>query len=134
MFGNYDFKPSPLVRKDRVAYKRYKELVELYREGEIAAATTAISALLDRYCLTFSEYDSLQKTRRAVKALGWDEVRTYHTMLELKLEQNINKKLDMLLKYEKELGLTLFSKLAMANQVKKTEKETEAEKAGFGNL
>ena len=115
-FGNYDFKPTEIIKKDKVAFKKWNEIIKLYTIPDpVGFATTASQGLIERYCLTYSEYMDLRQ--------------------ELELDHSeINKKLDLLLKMEKELLLTPASTIRSIGKNKKEKQETPLEKAGFGNV
>jgi phage terminase small subunit len=112
-----------------------KEIIGLYTESELDFVSTSDAGLIERYCLTYAEYLSLQDVRDEIVARGWDKVKTYHATDELNLDSNINKKLDQLTRMEDRLYLNPLSK--NRNVPKKPAKQPEAsplEKAGFGNV
>jgi phage terminase small subunit len=117
-FGTFDFKPTRRLKKNKIALKKWRETIDLYTSGNVDFVTTSDAGLLERYCLTFAEYYTLQEVRDEIEAKGWDRVKTYHAISELGLETDINKKLDALTKMEDRLFL---NPLAKIRNVPKTE-------------
>jgi len=131
-FGNQDFKMSPLVRKNLHARRKWKEIIELYVMYGVDFVSTSDATILERYCLTYAEYVTLQEVREEVINKGWDKVKTYHAIEELGLENNINKKIDLLTKLEDRLILNPLSKIKTV-PVKQSDKQADPNAAMFGD-
>jgi len=110
-FGDNAFKMPPLVKKNLHARRKWNEIVDLYTEYNVDFVSTSDATAMERYCLTYAEYVNLQEVRDEITAKGWDKVKTYHAIDELNLENNINKKADLLTKMEDRLILNPLSKI-----------------------
>lgn len=133
-FGDQQFKMPVIVKKNKHAKRKWIEIIDLYTTYKIDFVSTSDVTILERYCLTYSEYMELQEVRAEVVSKGWDKVKTYHALKELGLENNINKKMDILTKLEDRLILNPLSKIKTVPTKSKIEEQTELEKAGFGNV
>lgn len=134
-FGTKDFKPTALVKDNPQALKKWKEIVKLYTESGIDFVTTSDAGMLERYCLTYAEYYTLQAVRKEINDKKWDKVKTYHALDNLGLERDVNKKLDALTRMEDRLFLNPLAKIRNVNlQTAKKEKESALSQAGFGNV
>lgn len=131
--GTHDFKAPPEVRRDKVANKKWKEITQLYIDAEIEFVSTADTGILMQYCLAFSQLMYLIKARSEIMAKGWDTVKTYHAIDELGLENNINKKSDLVFKLGKSLYLDPQSRINTIKKKDRTQK-SELEEMGFGNV
>ncbi len=129
--GTKTFRASENIIGDRVAYKRYKEIIKMYREGDISIATTSIAALLERYVILFSQHAELQRIRKKFMP-GRTDLEFMALLEKTKIDSMIHKQSAALLQLEKELGLTLFSKIVPIHSADK--KLTPLDKAGFGDL
>lgn len=114
-FGDYNFKPSNIIKTDRVAYSKWKQLIKLFTKPEpLGLISTSDSGLIERYCLTYSEYIKYRRLKIS--------------------DQEINRKLTLLLQMEKELLLTPAAKIRSAGKNKEQPKQTPLQKAGFGHV
>jgi len=114
--GDYNFKASNIIKKDPVALKKWNEIVKLFTEPEpLGLISTSDSGLMERYCLTYAEYIEMRKSK-------------YIDHKEL------NKKLDLLLKMEKELLLTPASKIRSSGKNQQKQKQSPLERAGYGHV
>ncbi len=117
-FGTYDFKMPTIVKNDKEAAKKWRELIALFTKPEpLGLISTADAGLIERYCLTYSEYIKLKKSKLGAEIIG----------------KVIDKKLDLLLKMERELLLTPAAKIRSSGKNnKKQEKQSPLQKKGFG--
>lgn len=103
--GDNNLKCPDFIKNDEIAYQKWKELVKNYKEAEkdgIQLITSSDVGLLARYCKTFSDYQKLVKQKDNIE----DDIDTL-----LRLENAINKKMDMLIKMEDRLFLNPLSKI-----------------------
>ena len=133
-FGTHDFKAPREVRSDKMAYKKWKEIIDLYKSNKIAFVTTADTTVLMQYCLTYSEYMYLIKARKEIMNKGWDTVKTYHAIDELGLEHNINKKNVLLAKIGKFLFLDPQSRINAIPSKEPVKKKKSPLEMKFGNV
>lgn len=133
-FGDHNFITPSRVKKNKIALKKWKEIISRYQDGEIDFVTTSDTGILERYCLTYAEYYNLQTIRDEIESKGWDIIKTYHAINELGLESDINKKLDLLVKMEDRLFLNPLAKIRNIPKQQKEKQESPLEKQGFGNV
>jgi len=123
--GTQDFKMPKIIRKNKIAKKKWKEIIELF--VEVQFVSTSDTTLLERYCLTYAEYVKLQDVRAEIEKVaeqkGVDVVSTFNKMGEFGLENAINKKMDMLIKMEDRLFLNPLAKLKNIRKKKTIKKE-----------
>jgi phage terminase small subunit len=127
------------VKSDVVAFAKWKEVTKVYKGVDFISSGDV--GVLSRYCMTFSEYMRLLKVYQRVDNIRFDsnELDCYIEEAEefnyrvkkqlrdlitvdaiLKIENAINKKMDMLIKMEDRLFL---NPLAKVKNVPKKEKE-----------
>jgi phage terminase small subunit len=154
-FGDNKLTCPEFVKNDIVAYSKWNEVTSLYKGVDFVSSGD--SGLLARYCMTFSEYQTLLKHRQNINRIDIDfgEARDdleenmaesaaarliakveYMLSIDglLSIETAINKKMDMLIKMEDRLFL---NPLAKVKNVPKKEKEKPVNplvKKGFGNV
>ena len=132
--GTHDFKLPPRIKKNSIAKKKWNEVIDIYKSVEADFASTSDTAIIERYCLTYAEYINLQQVREEIEAKGWDKVKTYHAIDELNLENNINKKMDILTKLEDRLFLNPLAKIRNVPKKESEKKVDPLQRAGFGNV
>lgn len=129
------------VKSDKKAFSKWKELISEYnaaKDNGIDLLKSSDTGLLARYCVTYSEYLKLLDNRKNVEQFDvkWDEfekdlpgsiVQGINTLLRLdplmKIENAINKKMDMLIKMEDRLFLHPLAKIK--NIPKQEEKKAD---------
>jgi phage terminase small subunit len=131
------------VKNDLVAFSKWKELTNLFKDVEAVATTD--SGELARYCKHYSEYIELMEQREFVKKfdVNWekycmdvtefvqDGVNRFLRLDPLmKLEGLINKKSDLLTKLEDRLFLNPISRIK--NVPKKEEEKKDPSVSMFG--
>ena len=103
--GNKMILASDMVMADQVALQKFQHLKSIYKGIEFVGA--ADETLINRYCLTFSQYQQLLefkiKGKNGRKKLTLDEV--------LKLDSRIDKKQELLVKMEDRLFLNPVARL-----------------------
>jgi phage terminase small subunit len=131
------------VKNDVVAYQKWKEIIKIYKDFEFV--TSGDSGILARYCKTYSEYQDLVQHRQRIinfDSLDYDALEILEEQSSeeqaaklfnkinyilsvdgvLKIDAAINKKSDMLIKYEDRIFL---NPLAKVKNVPKKEKPKE---------
>lgn len=68
--GEHKLVCPPYVRRDENAYKKWKEIVKLYKD--IDFVSSADVGLMARYCMAFSEYINLTEHRKACATIRVD--------------------------------------------------------------
>jgi phage terminase small subunit len=131
------------VKNDLVAYKKWKELIIIYKDIEFVTAPDA--GELARYCKHYAEYIELMEQRQAVKKfeVDWesycmqvtefiqDGVNRFLRLDPLiKIDGLINKKSDLLIKLEDRLFLNPVSRIK--NVPKKEEEKEDPSISMFG--
>jgi phage terminase small subunit len=143
-FGTQDFQPSDRLKKNKVALKKWNELIGLYTDGHIEFVSIADQDLLERYCFTHADYiqlldvkDSamLDLGKRVNKETGkkLSELQIYGAISKT-IEKSINKKLQLLLSMDMQLILTPLAKLKNVGRKPGEDKEDPLVKKGFGNV
>lgn len=141
-------KPS-FISKDKIANKLWNDLIKEYQsaaEQGVELLTSSDVGTLALYCKTYSEYEYLVEARQKITNIeidGW-ELEDYLDQVEdpdssgyralqylsqlasvegvLKIENAINKKMDMLLKLQDRLFLNPLAKVKNVPKQKKEEK------------
>ncbi len=137
-FGDHNFIPSSKLKKNKIAYKKWRELVNLYISGNIDFVTTSDNDLLERYCFTFSDLEFLRSVQNEIFKAG-KKAGVSNTGIYLKIDEtNLFKKItmlnDSLLKMGRELILTPISKAGKLHIPPKEKPVDLLEQAGFGNV
>lgn len=131
--GNNNFIITKMVEKNSVAKEKWNEIIQLYLECAADFVSSADIGIIERYCLTYSEYVDLQKARDEIKWQERDAVKTARALYDLGIEDSINKKIDILTKLEDRLFLNPLAKVRnIPKKEKKTSKEDPA-KQMFGD-
>lgn len=135
-FGSQDFRTTARVRRDKIALVKWKEIVKLYRDYGVEFVSTSDAAIIERYCLTYSEYMKLIDVRAKIEDVagrkGADVVNTYKAQSDLGIDNAINKKSDMLTKIEDRLFLNPLSKLRNVSKKSDEDQLPEGEQEMFG--
>ena len=100
------------------AVEKWKELIELFKDVDFVSSSD--TGFIARYCMTYAEYIDL---------LAWSE----RECGNLQIQQAVNKKLDMLIKYEDRMFLTPLSRVRNVPK-KEPEREDPLAKKGFQNV
>lgn len=157
--GDSKLKCPDFVKKDIVAYKKWKEILKIYKEVDFVSSGD--TGLLARYCMTFSEYESLLGARERIAASNSitiedkseicadfalegsytiDQVKKIINIVEyyvslngqLDVETAINKKMDMLIKMEDRLFLNPLAKVKNVPKKQKDDNKPESKWVKFG--
>lgn len=107
--GNQLCKPTERILTDAEALKKWNEIVDIFKT--FSFVTDVDSTFIERYCLTYSEYCQLQDTKNALLSKGLDDIQTFHAMDKINLHYQINKKLEILMKYEDRMFLNPASRI-----------------------
>ena len=150
-FGEHKLTCPAYVKRDVVAYGKWKEIIRLYRDFDFVSSGDV--GLLGRYCKTFSEYYNLVDYRERITniSLPADESeKAYEALSEkygersagkmfekidfimsasgvLAFDTALNKKMDMLLKMEDRLFLSPLAKLKNIPKKEKPVKDNNAD-------
>ena len=157
--GDHRLKCPEFVKNDLTAYKKWKEVIALYKDVDFVGSGDA--GLLARYCKSFSEYQDLLQSFQRIKEIHYDSedldealdgtytddenqekhLFSYKVKKQLRdmisinailaIETAINKKMDMLIKMEDRLFLNPLSKIKSIPK-KPEEKPPESKWAKFG--
>jgi len=140
------------VKKDLYAYKRWKEIMKIYKDAEFVSGGD--TGFLARYCITYSEYIELIGRKKRINSISEnsDDVENYiddnenfenkvkkqlsdmiSTEAILKIDAAINKKMDLLIKME---DRSFLNPLAKVKNIPKSEKKVVDPLAakGYGNV
>ena len=142
-------KPPPFIKNDIIAYGHWKQLMKEYKSASaqgVDILTSSDVGTLALYCKTYSEYEKLLEQYQRIEKIAIDEhilsdyfdrceevhelearAQMYLTKLAsvegiLKIETAINKKMDMLLKFQDRLFLNPLAKVKNIPKPKKEEK------------
>ena len=118
-FGNKEFVPSDIVKKNKCALKKWNEIIGLYTQYNVDFVSTSDASIIERYCLTYAEYITLQAVRGRIEAMRLNKIETYLEISRLNLESDINKKSELLTKLEDRLILNPLSKIKVVPVQKK---------------
>jgi len=129
------FKMPSSLKRNREAIKKWLEVVSIYQGLDFV--TDADTGAIERYCLLYSDWLDLQKSRSRIfrenrKMKVSDEI-TLEKISDLQIDEKISKKLDQILKLEDRLFLNPLSKVRSLPKGKKEKTEpSELDKMGFG--
>jgi phage terminase small subunit len=119
---------AALLKGNSEARKKFIEITDMYKAYNYRFVTTADTPTLTEYCIAWSEYIALQKTRKKLikdsdKFDAW-----------MKVESRIDKKNEVLIKLGSLLYLTPASRLKVHDvpDMKKPEKDRRREEEMFG--
>lgn len=133
-FGDENLIVPKHIRKNKVAYKKWRELSQLYSNVEYVASPD--SDLIAMYCQAYSEYLEAMEQKTAIstegKSKGFNTVTIQDMLNKLNIDYKIMKLRESLMKMEKELYLTPTARLKNVGRKEKEKDETPIEKAGFG--
>ena len=130
--GDKIYKVPDSVKKSKVAKFKWFEIMNLYKESDVAITTNADIGLLERYCLTYAEYQQLIDVKRLATERSSDAIAAIGLIHELRVDTKINQKNTILLKMDTELFLTPLSKCrAIPRKTAKDSKKEEMKKQGF---
>jgi phage terminase small subunit len=130
--GNNTFKVTQKILDNEVALQKWNELVKLYKD--IDFVTSIDIGAIEKYCLSHAEYYKLIECKMELEKKIKDKLKLYHAIDELNLDNNINKKLDMLIKLEDRLFLNPLSRIKSIPKKEPEKPKSELEKLGFGNV
>lgn len=103
--GSKTIVASEMVMKDQVALQEFQHLKAIYKGIDIVGA--ADETLINRYCTTFSQYQSLLE----YKIKGRNGRRKFNLDELLQLDARIDKKQELLIKMEDRLFLNPVARL-----------------------
>ena len=137
--GDQNITEPGSVRRNKSAHLKWIEIISIYKETAADFVSSADVSILEMYCITWSEYQELLKVRkelnRQIKTKGLDSLKGTAFANKLNLENNVNKKLDMLIKMQDRIYLNPLSRVkSIPREAKGEREETPLEKAGFGNV
>jgi phage terminase small subunit len=130
--GNDEFIVTQKILDNKVALCKWNELVEQYKD--IDFVTSIDIGSIEKYCLTHAEYYELLECKIELEKKIKDKLKLYHAIDELNLDQNINKKLDMLIKLEDRLFLNPLSRIKSVPIKPEEKPASRLEQLGFGNV
>lgn len=131
--GNSNFQPTARVLADKEALKRWNEVCKIFNGFQFV--TDVDTSFIEKYCLTHSEYCQLQETRNDILNKNLDNLQTFHAMDKIHLHYQINKKLDMLIKFEDRMFLNPASRIRNIPQKQEEVKKVDPlDKYGLINV
>lgn len=101
--------PPPRVLEDPEALKKWKEVCGIFKDFQFV--TDVDTTFVEKYCLAYSEYCQLQETRKEILSKELDNLQTFHAMDKIHLHYQINKKLEILIKFEDRMFLNPASRI-----------------------
>ena len=119
--GDKSFHAPKTIIDDKVAFRKWKEIMELYKESSVEIVSSADTGLLERYCQTYSQYDLLIRARNQAIAQSSNDLQAILVISERKIDASINRLNSLLLKMDTELFLTPLSKARAVPRTKKTD-------------
>lgn len=156
--GEHKFIVPPDVKADPEAHRKWREVTKIYKDNKLKFVTTVDTGTIARYCLAYSEYLELIRTRRDLAAIEYPDMddldyrMTNMTIDEigkkraqrlfdmfdyfmaidglLKLDKNINSKQKTLLDFENVLFLHPLARIR-AVPVEKAKPKDPAADDGF---
>lgn len=133
--GDQAFTPTPEVKQDPEALKKWNELVTMYTDFGFTFVTTADTALLAQYCLTYSEYIHAVTVRRVYLDLFKDDPAAQHAWIEhTGIDTLLNKKNELLVKIGQRLYLDPVSRIAATPKGKLRKKSDPLKDKGLDNV
>ena len=131
--GNSSFKKPEELKGREHAERKWIEVVKIYKDAGINFVSSSDIGIISRYCLTYQEYLDAQKI---LSLLSGDPVSVFlDPDVYIKLQNNVNKKNDILTKLEDRLFLNPLAKIkTVPPKEVKNPVPTELERKGFGNL
>ncbi len=131
--GGKLYKPTRAIVENPIALSKWNEIVDIFDGFKFV--TDVDTGIIERYCLTYSEYMQLNETKNEIMNNGKSNLDIYGLMEDINLHQHINKKLDILLKYEDRIFLNPASRIRnIPAKPEKPKKTDPADSLGFGNL
>lgn len=157
-FGGEELKPNEQVKSDPLALQTFTELAKLY-EGQNFVSSADLGAI-NEYCLTYSELRELTKVQKRVNNIDIDEIHAQEAYIAevlgvkpvgaraiaklfekldflvsvqgyLKIDTQINKKRDLLIKLSDRLFLNPLAKVKNVGKQPEKRPEDPIENAGF---
>lgn len=136
--GDSEIHEPMTVRRNRCAHEKWLEIIGIFRDTEADFVSSADISILEMYCVTWSEYQELLSVRKELKKQmrqkDTDILKGSALANKLNLENNINKKLDMLIKMQDRIYLNPLSRVRNIGRAKQEREENPLQVAGFGNL
>lgn len=132
--GTLNFVMPERVKKIEYARKKWNELIGLFTDSAaFNLVTTADAGLIERYCLTYAEYHTLQDIRQEIVSMYPDDLKRQYELTSLKqLEGKINTKNKILVDLEDHLYLTPLARIrSVIKKEEKQEAEDPLKKMGF---
>jgi len=153
--GDLNFTAPADIKKDKLALKKWREVVKIYRDAQLTVVSNTDTGAIARYCILYSEYWQLSEQRRKISAFDFPDddtneilaitdddysrarsrrlynIMEYFTRLDglLKLDDKINRKLKAILDIEDRIFLNPAAKVRTL-PIKRKPKEPD----GIGDL
>lgn len=131
-FGENVFVATKKILENEIALQKWNELILQYKN--IDFVTSIDIGSIEKYCLTYAEYYELIECKKELEQKIKDKIKLYHAIDELNLDHTINKKLDMLIKFEDRLFLNPLSRIKVIPIEKEEKKDNYLDTLGFGNI
>ena len=130
--GEHVFVVTENILQNETALNKWKELVKIYEGFDFV--TNVDVGVIEKYCLTHADYFELLEMKIRIKEEYPEPTLYLQALNELKLSNEINKKLDMLIKLEDRLFLNPLSRIKAVPPKPEEKKESLLDSLGFGNV
>lgn len=115
------------------AIAKWNQLVTIYENFEFVSEIDI--GIMEKYCICHAEYYYLLEIKNELLKQYDDKIVAYRMVRSLKIEQDINNKVEILLKLEDRLFLNPHSRLKNIPKFESEDKkESYLEILGFGNV
>lgn len=135
-FGPYEWKMPRGLHGKKEAQKKWKKIVKLYKESDLAVVGKADEETLERYCLAYEDYYLLRNARDTITAKHADDPEDMVMALQkTKIDVHLHRVMDQLNKLDMVLLLTPLAKIHTRDVPRRHVKKEDpkVEKAGkFG--
>lgn len=132
IIGQQTFKITQRILNNQEALKKWNELVTIYKGFKYV--TDIDIGAIEKYCIAHAEYCNLLDIKNELCNKINDKLKLFHADTELKLDYNINKKMELLIKMEDRLFLNPSSRVKFAAAKANQPKESYLVSLGFDNV
>ena len=131
--GDSVFKKTNHILNNEAALEKWEEVVAIYVDAGIRFVSSSDIGIIERYCITYAEYYELLDLKKEIETKVNDKIKVSAALTKLKIDNNINRKSELLIKMEDRLFLNPLSKIRTVQQ-EKEQKKNELEENGFNNI
>ena len=131
--GDAVFKKTYHILNNKQALAKWDEVVSIYVDAGIRFVSSSDVGIIERYCITYAEYYELLDLKKEIEIKVNDKIKVSAALTKLKIDNNINRKSELLIKMEDRLFLNPLSKIRTIQQEKEQKKDI-LEENGFNNI